>query len=75
MDLNQFCRILDELEPGMSIVVPRDWVGFNIEGADQTDRDMKTIELVLDHGCTWEQNPEAQILTFAKQPPGSQTDK
>jgi hypothetical protein len=36
MDLNQFCRILDELEPGMSIVVPRDWVGFNIEGADQS---------------------------------------
>ena len=69
MDLDQLRRVLDELEPGMSVVVPRDWVGFNVYGSDETDRDVRTIELVLEHGCTWERDPETQHLSFTKQTP------
>lgn len=68
MNLDQMCSILDTLEPGMSITIPKDWFSSNIDAADETDRNMKTIDLVLQRGCTWEQDPETQSLTFAKQP-------
>jgi hypothetical protein len=69
VELTQLRRILDELEPGMALTVPKDWIGLNIQGADETERDLTTIQLVLDHGCTWERDPSVQVLTFSKQPP------
>jgi hypothetical protein len=66
MELRQLRRILDELEPGMSLTVPRDWTSLNVDGADEAERDLKTIELVLEHSCTWERDPEADILTCTK---------
>ena len=71
MELSEMCAILAQLEPGMSLSVPKDWVSLNVEGADETERDLKTIELVLEHGCTWERDLEGRDLTFAKQPPTS----
>jgi hypothetical protein len=71
MELSELQAMLDQLEPGMSLSVPKDWVHLNVPGADETERDLKTIELVLAHGCTWERDPEAKDLTFAKQPPTS----
>jgi len=73
VELAQLRRILDELEPGMSLTVPGDWIGLNIEGSDETERDLKTIQLVLDHGCTWERDPSALVLTSSRQPPDSGT--
>lgn len=67
MNLDQLRRILDEMEPGMSVTIPRDWFSLNIDGTDQTDRDVRTIDLVLQYGCTWERNPDTQNLTFSKQ--------
>jgi hypothetical protein len=69
MEIGQLRRILDELEPGMSLTVPKDWVQLNVEGADETERDLKTIEMVLEHGCAWERDPQAKHLTFAKEAP------
>lgn len=71
MELSELRGILDRLEPGMSISVPKDWIGLNVEGADETQRDLNTIELVLEHGCTWERDPEAKELIFRKQPPAA----
>ena len=71
MELSEMRAILAQLEPGMSLSVPKDWVSLNVEGADETERDLKTIELVLEHGCTWERDPEGRDLTFAKKPPTS----
>ena len=71
MALSELRVILDQLEPGMSVSVPKDWVGVNVDGSDETQRDLKTIELVLEHGCTWERDPEAKDLTFRKQPPAA----
>ena len=67
MELRQLRRILDELEPGLSLSVPRDWTSLNIEGADEAERDLNTLELVLEHSCTWERNPDGN-LTFTKSP-------
>ena len=69
MELDELRRILDQMEPGMALTVPKDWVGLHVHGADETQRDLNTIELVLEHGCTWERDPEAKDLTFSKQPP------
>lgn len=69
MEFTELSSILDQLEPGMALTVPKDWVRLNVQGADDTERDLKTIELVLEHGCTWERDPEAKDLKFAKQPP------
>ena len=69
MDFEQLCRILDELEPGMSIAIPKDWFTLHIDGEDETERDVKTIETAGEKNCTWEHNPETQMLTFSKQPP------
>jgi hypothetical protein len=71
MELSELRTILDQLEPGMALSVPKDWVGLNVEGADEAARDLNTIELVLAHGCTWQLDPEAQDLTFSKQPPAA----
>lgn len=68
MELSELRSILDQLEPGMTLSVPKDWVRLNVQGADETDRDLKTIELVLEHDCTWERDPEAKDFKFAKQP-------
>lgn len=50
----------------MSLTVPKDWIGLNVEGEDQNERDLKTIEMVLEHACTWQRDPEAGALTFTK---------
>ncbi len=71
MELSQLCVILDQLEPGMSLSVPKDWITLNVQGTDENERDLKTIETVLDHGCTWERNPDVHELKFSKQPPSS----
>lgn len=71
MELSELQTILDQLEPGMSLSIPKDWVSLNVQGADETERDLKTIELVLEHGCTWERDPDAKDVKFAKQPPPS----
>jgi hypothetical protein len=55
MEFSQLHRILGELEPGLSLTVPKDWISLNIESADDTERDLKTIELVTEQACTWEQ--------------------
>jgi hypothetical protein len=68
MELTHLCRILEDLEPGMSITIPKDWFSLNVEGTDETTRDVKTIELVLGYNCTWAQDPAAKDLTFTKQP-------
>lgn len=68
MDLDQLRRMLDELEPGMSVTIPKDWISANVPGADETERDMKTIEFVLAQNCTWERDPKGIHLTFEKQP-------
>jgi hypothetical protein len=73
MDLDQLHRMLDELEPGMSMTIPKDWVSANVSGGDETERDLATIELVLACNCTWERDPEARHLTFEKQPAGEKT--
>lgn len=69
MDLDALCRILDDFEPGMSIAIPKDWFSLHVEGSDEIERDVRTIELVLEHNCTWERNPETGDLTFTKQAP------
>ena len=74
MELSELQAVLNLLEPGMSLSVPKDWVGLNMQGADETERDLKTIELVLELGCTWERDPEAKDLKFAKQPPTSKNE-
>lgn len=74
MELAQLCNILDELEPGMSITIPKDWFSLNVDGTDETDRDVKTIELVLGYNCTWARDPAAKDLTFTKQPPGDDSE-
>lgn len=73
MELSELRVILDQLEPGMSLTVPKDWIGLNVGGADETQRDLNTIELVLEHGCTWERDPVGKDLTFAKQAPPQAT--
>lgn len=67
MDFDQLRRILDELEPGMSVTLPKDWITSAVPGADETERDVNTIEFVLEHNCTWERDPEGKKLTFEKQ--------
>jgi len=71
MELGDLQRILTEMEPGMSLVVPMDWVSLNIEGKSETERDLTTIELATSHDCTWERDPAANMLTFAKQVPAA----
>jgi hypothetical protein len=68
MDLTQLSQVLDELEPGMSIAIPKDWFSVHVNGADETERDVRTIDLAVQRDCTWERNPETQLLTFVKQP-------
>lgn len=70
MDLDQLNRMLDELEPGMSMTIPKDWISANVPGGDETERDVATIEFVLARNCTWERDPEGRHLTFEKQRPG-----
>jgi hypothetical protein len=69
VDHGQLRRILEDMEPGMAFVVPIDWVSLNIEGDDETQRDLNTIEVVTSHGCSWERDPDTRKLTFLKQPP------
>lgn len=69
MDLNQLLRMLDEMEPGMSMTIPKDWISANVAGRDETERDVNMIEFVLGRNCTWECDPEGKRLTFEKQPP------
>lgn len=68
MDLNQLLRMLDEMEPGMSMSIPKDWISANVAGGDETERYVNTIEFVLGHNCTWEHDPEGKRLTFEKHP-------
>jgi hypothetical protein len=49
MKLRQLCRTPDELVSGRALRVPRDRVSSNMEGADETERDVKTIELKAPH--------------------------
>jgi hypothetical protein len=69
MDQDQLRRILNELEPGMSISIPKDWFSLNIPGPNETERDVAALEFVLEHNCTWERDPQGRSLTFEKQPP------
>jgi hypothetical protein len=71
MELSELQLILDQLEPGMSISVPKDWISLHVEGVDETERDLNTIEFVLERGCTWERDPDAKDFTFRKQPPAA----
>jgi hypothetical protein len=71
MELSDLHLILDKLEPGMSISVPKDWISLHVEGGDETQRDLNTIEFVLERGCTWERDAEAKDLIFRKQPPAA----
>lgn len=73
MNLIQLRRILGELEPGMTMCLPKDWISLNIDGDDETQRDLKTIELATEHGCTWQHDPEAKELSFKKEPLMSQS--
>lgn len=68
MELDQLRRMLDELEPGMSMTIPKDWISANVAGEDETERDVNMIEFVLGYNCTWERDPEGKRLTFEKQP-------
>lgn len=68
MDFAQLQRILGELEPGMALLVPLDWTTSNVEGSDDAERDLKTLELAQQHDCAWERDPDAKNLTFSKQP-------
>jgi hypothetical protein len=67
MELSELRSILDQIEPGMTLSVPKDWVSLHVQGVDGTERDLRTIELVLAHDCTWERDPDGKDLKFAKQ--------
>ncbi|RYD48171.1 MAG: hypothetical protein EOP83_26910 [Verrucomicrobiaceae bacterium] len=75
MELSELRSILDQLEPGITVSVPKDWVSLNVQGVDGTERDLKTIELALAHDCTWERDPEAKDLKFAKQQAASKGER
>jgi hypothetical protein len=68
MDIAQLGRILEELEPGMALLVPLDWTTTAVEGSDEAERDLRTLELAQQNGCTWERDPTTKCLTFSKQP-------
>lgn len=70
MERRGLTRILDELEPGMSLTIPRDWFSLNIDGENESARDLNTIALAGEHDCVWERDPKAATLTFTKQPTG-----
>jgi hypothetical protein len=67
MDIGQLGRILEELEPGMALRVPLDWATSAVEGTDEAERDLRTLELAQQNGCTWERDPATKSLTFSKQ--------
>jgi hypothetical protein len=67
MDVDQLRRILDELEPGMSVTLPKDWITSAVTADNEAERDVKTIEFVLEYNCTWERQPDGKKLTFEKQ--------
>lgn len=67
MELEQLRAMLNQLEPGMALSVPKSWIKVNVEADDDAQRDLKTIDLVTEHNCTWERDAAGEQFTFSKQ--------
>jgi hypothetical protein len=62
MNAEDLSKILEMLEPGMSVSVTQKWVDRIVPGGD-LDRDVRTMSLAVANQCNWKRDGSTIVYT------------